>query len=98
MCMRTQRRRVPNYPYQFDKDIADYIEEAWHGGEGLQHCRDLKCGWELAFPHLKHQLRIAAQLVRAWSMKELPDRAPLVGDKPTLDCDSAAWGLAAALG
>ena len=74
--LREEQREVPTSHSGLDVLLQHYIEHLWSEGFGRAQASDTVAALQDAQPHVKGHLRGTWRLLKAWSMNELPNRAP----------------------
>lgn len=67
---------IPRKREALDGLLCDYLEFLWSTGEGRGLASDTVAGLQDHDPHLRGQLLASWRLLKAWSVHELPNRAP----------------------
>ena len=67
---------VPTQTYALDSLLGEYLEHLWCTGEGRGKAADTLASVQDLQPHVKGKLPLAWRLLKAWSVNEIPCRAP----------------------
>lgn len=74
--LREERRTIPYKHSELDVLVQRYIEHLWSEGHGRAQASDTVAALQDAQPQVKGHLRGTWRLLKAWSMNEVPNRAP----------------------
>lgn len=74
--LRTEGMRVPHDPTELDGVLCCYIEHLWSEGFGRALASDTVAGLQDAQPSVRKKLPATWRLLKAWSVNEVPCRAP----------------------
>lgn len=74
--LREERRTIPYKHSELDVLVQHYIEHLWSEGHGRAQASDTVAALQDAQPQVKGHLRGTWRLLKAWSMNEVPNRAP----------------------
>ena len=74
--LRDEGRAVPYNHADLDLLLQQYIEHLWTEGFGRAQASDTVAALQDAQPQVKGHLRGTWRLLKAWSMNEIPNRAP----------------------
>lgn len=74
--IRAEGRALPTDKTLMDPLVCDYLEHLWSSGKGRGQACDTLAGLQDLQPNLKGQLAGAWRLMKAWTVNEIPNRAP----------------------
>eukprot|EP00438_Fugacium_kawagutii_P010636 Skav234434 [mRNA] locus=scaffold3409:49312:57556:+ [translate_table: standard] len=74
--LRTHQIALPRQREALDGLLCDYLEFLWSSGEGRGLASDTVAGLQDHDPRLRGSLVGSWRLLKAWSMHEIPSRAP----------------------
>ena len=74
--LREEQRQAPVSHSGLDVLLQQYIEHLWSEGYGRAQASDTVAALQDAQPQVKGNLRGTWRLLKAWSMNEVPNRAP----------------------
>ena len=74
--LRAEGLRFPSGPHELDRLLCVYVEHLWSEGFGRAPAADTVAGIQDAQPNVRRQLPATWRLLKAWSVNEVPSRAP----------------------
>ena len=74
--LRAEGLRFPSGTHELDRLLCTYVEHLWSEGFGRPLAADTVAGIQDAQPNVHKQLPATWRLLKAWSVNEVPSRAP----------------------